>query len=354
MYKFSVEPKNQSEHLRNLSEYWEITSKAKKRLEWMIFYNTVGKKNSKYTASYFGIAPKTFHKWKKRFNPHIIQSLEEQSRTPKKKRIWEVTNIQEKRIIDLRNRYLKYGKKKLKVLYFQDYHESVSTWKIERVIRKHNLYPDLSEHKKRIRKMQKRKFKPRLRIHEFRTQPFKGTLWHTDSIILWWYGTRRVIFTAIEDKTKLGYARIYKTNSSRKAVDFLKRLIYLSDGDINIIHSDNGSEFAGEFEKACIKLDITQIYSRVRTPNDNPCLERFNRTLQEEWLELSEVGLDEIAEGNIDLSVWLIEYNSHRPHESLDYLTPLEYAQRQYFKELPMWSAGTICFISNQTGRYCL
>ena len=29
-------------------------------------------------------------------------------------------------------------------------------------------------------------------------------------------------------------------------------------------------------------------------PTDNPSLERFNRTIQEEWLELSETGLDDI------------------------------------------------------------
>src|SRR2546426_3992575 len=30
-----------------------------------------------------------------------------------------------------------------------------------------------------------------------------------------------------------------------------------------------------------------------------------------------------------------------RPHEALDYLTPLEYAQQNFFKVSPMWSAGT-------------
>jgi hypothetical protein len=201
MYQISVVPRSQFDHWRSLAQYWNISIKARERLEWMIFYYSVGKKNVLFTASYFGIAPKTFHKWKKRFNPHIIQSLEEEPRTPKKKRVWEVTETQEKRIINLRTRYLKYGKKKLKIIYFQDYHESISTWKIERVIRKHNLYPDPNDHKKKLKRLKRRKFKPRLRIHEFRAHPFKGTLWHTDSIVLWWYGARRVIFTAIEDKT---------------------------------------------------------------------------------------------------------------------------------------------------------
>ena len=33
-------------------------------------------------------------------------------------------------------------KNKLKVLYKQDYKEDISCWKIERVIRKHKLYPN--------------------------------------------------------------------------------------------------------------------------------------------------------------------------------------------------------------------
>src|SRR3989344_4892205 len=56
---------------------------------------------------------------------------------------------------------------------------------------------------------------------------------------------------------------------------------------------------------------------------------------------LSDVGLDDIDEGNKDFTNWLIEYNNYRPHESLDYLTPLEYAQQNFYKVLPMWSART-------------
>lgn len=70
-------------------------------------------------------------------------------------------------------------------------------------------------------------------------------------------------------------------------------------------------------------------------------LERFNWTVQDEWLAMSEVGLDEIKETNQDLTEWLIEYNSIRPHQSLDYQTPLEYAHKTYFKVLPIYPAST-------------
>lgn len=345
MYQLSLRRRPFPEHWRNLAEYWHISPKAKERLEWLIFYYTLGKEKARFTASYFGIAPKTLHKWKKRFNPRLIQSLEEKSRAPHKTREWEVTKVQEERVILLRKKYPKYGKKKLKILYLKKYQEDISTWKIERVVREHQLYPDSEEYQKRIRREVRRETKPKKTIKELnqiKEGISPGILWHTDSVILWWYGQRRIVFTALEDKTKLGFARVYTSNSSKKATDFLKRLVYLSQAEIRIIHSDNGSEFAGEFEQACRQLNIQQVYSRPRTPKDNPCLERFNWTMQDEWLSLSEVGLDEIPQANQDLTSWLVEYNFERPHQSLDYLTPMEYACQQYSKVLPMTPARTL------------
>lgn len=97
-----------------------------------------------------------------------------------------------------------------------------------------------------------------------------GFLWHIDAIIIWWNGERRIIFTALEDKTKIAFARVYKSNTSSFAEDFLKRLMYLVEGAVEIIHADNGSEFQGDFEKACERLNILQIYSRAHIPKDNP------------------------------------------------------------------------------------
>ena len=320
-----------------------LSSKAQEKLEWIIFYNTIAKKSALYTASYFGINPKTLHKWKKRFDEKNLRVLEEQSRRPQKTRGWMVTGEEEANIIDLRKRNLELGKKKLQVLYKKEYGEYISTWKIERVVRKHNLYPDPVKHQYQTEK--RKKLKPKIRIHAVKEQLKQikefGFLWHIDAIIIWWYGQRRIIFTAIEEITKIAFARIYKTNTSGYAEDFLKRLMYLTEGKINIMHQDNGSEFKGAFERACETLGILQIYSRPHTPKDNPALEKFNDTIQREWLALSAVGLDDISEANKDLTNWLIKYNSYRPHQALDYKTPLEYAQENFFKVLPMWSART-------------
>lgn len=334
------------EYFDSDSTYWrywadrlKLSTPARLRLEWMIFYYTVAEKNGLYTAKHSGIARQIFVKWKRRFKPHDLTSLEDHSRAPITKRVWTVIKQEETNVIALRKKHLKWGKEKLKREYLKQYGKTISTNKIQKVINKHSLFPEVKKVQKRRKQARKRKNKTL--IHTFEKKKELGYLWHTDTIILWWYGARRVIFTALEEVTKIGYARVYKTNSSANATDFLERLLYLSNNQIQHIHHDNGGEFKKDFEQACQLLKLHQIFSRVRTPKDNAALERFNWTVQDEWLDLSDVGLDEIDEANKDLTNWLVEYNQDRPHQSLDYQTPVGYATKT-FELSPMWASRTI------------
>ena len=129
---------------------------------------------------------------------------------------------------------------------------------------------------------------PKVRIHTVKEQIEQvkqfGFLWHIDTVIIWWYGQRRIIFTAIEDMTKIAYARVYKTNTSGFSEDFLKRLMYLAEGKVNIMHQIM-AVIAGSFEKACQNLRLCK-FIHDRIPRDNPSLERFNSTIQYEWLQI--------------------------------------------------------------------
>ena len=80
--------------------------------------------------------------------------------------------------------------------------------------------------------------------------------------------------------------------------------------------TDNRSEFAWEFERATAELGIQRYFSMVKTPEDNPEIERFNETLEYEWLYNFNLSLDP-EELNPRLTEWLIEYNFNRPHQSL-------------------------------------
>ena len=92
-----------------------LTPLAQLKLEWIIFYNTVGKRNARGTARHFGITPKTLHKWEKRFQEKNLITLErERSRAPKKTRTRDISPLHRKQIRKLREKHLKWGKMKLR------------------------------------------------------------------------------------------------------------------------------------------------------------------------------------------------------------------------------------------------
>ena len=132
---------------------------------------------------------------------------------------------------------------------------------------------------------------------------------------------------------------MYKGASSFNARDFLYRLLYLVDTTIEIIQTDNGSEFAKLFEEACTKLKVPYYFSRVKMPKDNAMNERFNRTLKEEFIQLGNFTPEPLL-SNHRLTEWLIEYDFNRPHQSLGYLSPIEYLNN-YQKVLPMSPSST-------------
>ena len=316
-----------------------LSEKAQLKLEWIIFYQTVGKRNALLTAKHFGINPKTLHKWKKRFSKRGLSTLEERSRAPEKTRQREISFLQRERIRQLRRKHFRWGKMKLQERYKELYGEYISSWKFQVVIEEEHLYFDKAEHNKQQRRRKQAQTKPKKRIHTLLKESKVNFLWHVDTVVFTLtQGGYRYLLTAIDDYSKLSYARLYTTHSSRQAADFLRRLHYLTEGEIINLHHDNGSEFQKDFEKACKDLSLPQWYSRVRTPKDNAVLERFNRTIQEEFVEMIDIGLEDVEEFNQRLLDWLIEYNSIRPHQALDYQTPLAYIDNQL---LPMSSSRT-------------
>jgi hypothetical protein len=68
--------------------------------------------------------------------------------------------------------------------------------------------------------------------------------------------TKWYIITAVDHASKFGFARMYKSKSSKVAADFLYRLKYLIQHHIDNIQTDNGSEFGNYFERAVDKKII--------------------------------------------------------------------------------------------------
>ena len=312
-----------------------LSKEARGRLKWFDYYHKHN--NISKVCRYFGISRKTFYYWKKRYNPKNLTLLENRSKAPKNIRKWEVSFTKECRIISLRKQYIRYGKMKLRVIYRNIYKEDISSWKIQRTIEKHNLYYNPTATIKQRKKRRRGQLKKRITMlkRENRT----GFLVAMDTIVRYWNGSKRYIITGLDVYSKIAFARMYTTKSSTSAKDFLERMMYLLEGKIENITRDNGTEFVGVFDESIKELKLGNYFSRVRTPTDNPYNERFNRTLQEEFIQLGNM-TDDCDVFNKRLTKWLEEYNFHRPHQSLDYMTPIEFHYK-YRKALPMYSSST-------------
>ncbi len=68
-------------------------------------------------------------------------------------------------------------------------------------------------------------------------------------------------------------------------------------------------------------------------------MERFNQIIQKEWIRGGHFTPD-IKRFNQELAPWIIEYNFVRPHETLSYLTPIEFVIK-YGKVSQMYSSYT-------------
>jgi len=90
---------------------------------------------------------------------------------------------------------------------------------------------------------------------------------------------------------------------------------------------DGGSEFAAEFEEACQQKQLPLFVLPPKSPKRNGHVERSHRTHNEEFYQVHAQS-DQVPVRNRQLRRWEKTYNCVRPHQSLAYLTPLEFITR--------------------------
>lgn len=111
-----------------------------------------------------------------------------------------------------------------------------------------------------------------------------------------------------------------------KVVECLERLKKLR-GLPKSITVDNGSEFISKAMDAWAYRNGVQLqFIRPGKPIENAFIESFNGRLRDEFLNVDVFGtLEEVRH---KLEAWKYDYNTARPHGSIDGKTPLEYAKQ--------------------------
>lgn len=150
-----------------------------------------------------------------------------------------------------------------------------------------------------------------------------GVLVQMDTIhFIDWQSQRRFyVYVVLDVCSRLAYAEVYdrlrQSNSLRVA---LKAQMAAKFG-FAMVQTDNGPEFGRWFGDMLSAKGIALRHSRVRSPNDNAHIERFNRTLQDECLGKYPT---RASVTKAKLEAYLDHYNNRRLHFGLELKTPAE------------------------------
>jgi transposase InsO family protein len=127
------------------------------------------------------------------------------------------------------------------------------------------------------------------------------------------------LHTALDDHSRLAYTEILPDERKETAATFLARAHawYAAAGiTIERVLSDNGSCYrSGDWAAACAALNITHKRTRPYRPQTNGKVERFHRTLTDEWAYA--VAYRSETDRRTALDPWLHTYNHHRGHTAL-------------------------------------
>ena len=315
-----------SEYLRDRVRQGSLSKEAAKRLRWMDHY--AGHGNARLTCRYYGISAQTFYRWKNRYDPYDLRTLEEASRRPHRVRRPETPAGVEGRIVELRDRYPRWGREKLAVLLGREGIE-LSGSTVGRVmarLRTRGLLVE-PENVRQAKRARQRRQKPRYAVRKPKGYSVQapGDLVEVDTLQVRLVANEvRFQFSAWDMEAKFAAFRAYRRQTSTAGADFLHHLKTKFPFPIKAIQIDGGSEFKDQFEAACRRHKILLFQNPARCPELNGGVERTNRTSREEFYEVEDLALV-MEELNRQLDAWEYTYNFVRPHQALDYRTPNEY-----------------------------
>jgi len=135
----------------------------------------------------------------------------------------------------------------------------------------------------------------------------------------------RYIHTAIDDRSRLAYSEVLHDEQGTTAAGFLTRAVlwFTQHGVIiEAVLTDNGACYRSRaWAAACQPAGIAHKRTRPYRPQTNGKVERFHRTLLEEWAYIRDWTSE--PDRTTGYHQFIHFYNQHRPHGALGWQTPL-------------------------------
>lgn len=300
----------------------ELSREARRRLKWMDYYEANGR-NARLTCRHFDISPQTFYRWRRRYNPRILATLEERSRRPRRTRRPTWSQELALALQQMRERYPRWGKDKLTPL-LRGEGWQCSTSMVGRILRSLKergviVEVSLKDPWQRPRPL-KRPYGIRKPKEYLARQP--GDIVQVDTAdIRLLPGLVFKHFTACDVVSRWGVVEVYSRATAQAAAGFLDALLSRTPFPVRAVQVDGGSEFMAEFERACQERGVKLFVLPPRSPKLNGHVERAHRTHREEFYQVIDLpdSLDKLREM---LRAWEEVYNGYRPHQALGYKTP--------------------------------
>jgi transposase InsO family protein len=133
------------------------------------------------------------------------------------------------------------------------------------------------------------------------------------------------VHVAIDDHSRIAFAKIMPSEKKRSATTFLKAAIAYYEGlgiRVERVMSDNGSCYKSfAFRRSCKRLGLKHIRTKPYTPKTNGKAERFIQTSLREWAYAQ--AYQTSTERKAELPSWLHRYNWHRPHAGIGDKVPI-------------------------------
>ena len=303
----------------------DLSKVAKQRLKWFDYYERMGH-NAARTCRYFGISRQTFYRWKRRYDPRHLSTLEARSQRPRRLRAptWSVALAEA--VQRLREENPRWGKDKLVVLLREESWQ-VSTSMVGRILRQLRKRGVLREPWVSPISARKRLWKRPYGVRKPKDYhpAAPGDLVQVDTLdVRPLPGMVLKHFTARDVVSRWDVVAIYSRATATTATRFLDALLGRFPFPVRALQMDGGSEFMAGFEEACQQRGIRLFVLPPRSPKLNGCVERAQRTHTEEFYELYDGDLD-LPTLNAALLHWERRYNTVRPHQALHYLTPAQF-----------------------------
>jgi len=132
------------------------------------------------------------------------------------------------------------------------------------------------------------------------------------------------LHVAIDDHSRLAFASLHPDEKIPSALEALRQAVaFYKEHGIQIARllTDRGSTYRSKlFAATCQELGIKHRFTRPYRPQTNGKAERFIQTITREWAYAR--SYDSSDQRATFLPHYLPDYNFHRPHSALNYLTP--------------------------------